>query len=158
MAPIRKLTFFAIMSVALIPAQAMAKKGGNDNGRGHSHGYEDSARHHSDHDGDVTIAINFGDREIIENYLAGAARRDCPPGLAKKNPPCIPPGQAKKWRIGYPLPDDVVFVPISGDLLGRLHPLPYGYQYVQVDKDVLLIAEASKKVIDAVTLLSAVGN
>jgi len=25
---------------------------------------------------------------------------NCPPGLAKKNPPCIPPGQAKKARIG----------------------------------------------------------
>lgn len=23
--------------------------------------------------------------------------RHCPPGLAKKNPPCIPPGQAKKY-------------------------------------------------------------
>ena len=25
----------------------------------------------------------------------------CPPGLAKKNPPCIPPGQAKKIYPGY---------------------------------------------------------
>ncbi len=24
----------------------------------------------------------------------------CPPGLAKKNPPCVPPGQAKKWHVG----------------------------------------------------------
>ena len=23
---------------------------------------------------------------------------NCPPGLAKKNPPCVPPGQAKKGR------------------------------------------------------------
>ncbi len=32
------------------------------------------------------------------------AKMHCPPGLAKKNPPCIPPGQAKKGdRIGeYP--------------------------------------------------------
>lgn len=37
-------------------------------------------------------------------------------------------------------------------------PVPRGYEYVRVDNDVLLIAEASKKVIDAVTLLSAVGN
>ncbi|MGX9351006.1 excinuclease ABC subunit A [Shimia sp. W99] len=26
---------------------------------------------------------------------------NCPPGLAKKNPPCIPPGQAKKVIPGY---------------------------------------------------------
>jgi hypothetical protein len=24
----------------------------------------------------------------------------CPPGLAKKNPPCVPPGQAKSWSVG----------------------------------------------------------
>jgi hypothetical protein len=24
----------------------------------------------------------------------------CPPGLARKNPPCVPPGQAKKWNLG----------------------------------------------------------
>ena len=69
-----------------------------------------------------------------------------------------PPGQAKKYRVGYPLPDDVVYVPVPRDLLVHLSPVPAGYQYVKVDKDVLLIAEASKKVIDAVTLLSAVGN
>lgn len=27
--------------------------------------------------------------------------RHCPPGLAKKNPPCIPPGQAKKYDDRY---------------------------------------------------------
>ncbi|MTH60325.1 hypothetical protein [Paracoccus litorisediminis] len=26
---------------------------------------------------------------------------NCPPGLAKKNPPCVPPGQAKKYDIRY---------------------------------------------------------
>ncbi len=26
-----------------------------------------------------------------------SAQSFCPPGLAKKNPPCVPPGQAKKW-------------------------------------------------------------
>lgn len=52
----------------------------------------------------------------------GHAKHDgtlnCPPGLAKKNPPCIPPGQAKKlatpevdilrYRSGDILPDDYV--------------------------------------------------
>lgn len=60
--------------------------------------------------------------------------------------------------IGQRLPGDVVFVPVPDDLLLRLRPVPAGYQYVQVDKDILLIGEASKKVIDAVTLISAVGE
>ena len=31
---------------------------------------------------------------------AAAGPGHCPPGLAKKSPACIPPGQAKKWGIG----------------------------------------------------------
>lgn len=34
-----------------------------------------------------------GDRERYEHRAQG-----CPPGLAKKSPACIPPGQAKKYR------------------------------------------------------------
>src|SRR3954471_15803965 len=30
------------------------------------------------------------------NGLVGYGAGGCPPGLAKKNPPCVPPGQAKK--------------------------------------------------------------
>ena len=30
----------------------------------------------------------------------GYAQANCPPGLAKKNNGCLPPGQAKKLRIG----------------------------------------------------------
>lgn len=106
---------------------------------------------------DDVLSINLGDRNIIKNYMRAELQTHCPPGLAKKDPPCIPPGQAKKYRVGYPLTDDIVFYPLERSLLRRLDPLPRGYSYVRVDKDVLLIAEASKKVIDAVTLLSAVG-
>jgi hypothetical protein len=34
-------------------------------------------------------------------YAQGYGAGGCPPGLAKKNPPCIPPGQAKKYGVGY---------------------------------------------------------
>jgi hypothetical protein len=145
-----------IFALAFAPSIAAAKNNQGKGGPKGDHAYE--RPHHDSDDDEVTIAINFGDRERIENYMRSDIRRNCPPGLAKKNPPCIPPGQAKKWRVGYPLPDDVVFYPVGRDLLDYLSPVPRGYTYVQVDKDVLLIAEASKKVIDAVTLLSAVGN
>ena len=40
-----------------------------------------------------------------------AAAGGCPPGLAKKNPACVPPGQAKKaYRIGDPLPDGFILI------------------------------------------------
>lgn len=39
----------------------------------------------------------------------------CPPGLAKKNPPCVPPGQARKgydrdYRVGERLPDGFILI------------------------------------------------
>jgi len=49
-------------------------------------------------------------RVFINDYYAKQYRRGhCPPGLAKKHNGCMPPGQAKKWVIGQPLPRDVIF-------------------------------------------------
>ena len=53
-------------------------------------------------------STRFGDqhRRIIAEYYGGQMQpgRKCPPGLAKKNNGCMPPGQAKKWGMGRPLP------------------------------------------------------
>lgn len=150
---------------------AYADKGGK--GKDHGKGHENSQGHNSQgddddvtihwhdrdsHDDKIVIEIGAGDRSAIMKYLNDDYRKFCPPGLAKKRNGCLPPGQAKKYVIGQRLPGDIVFVPVPDDLLLRLRPVPAGYQYVQVDKDILLIGEASKKVIDAVTLLSAVGE
>lgn len=77
----------------------------------------------------------------------------CPPGLAKKNPPCIPPGQAKKYRVGYPL--TVPYASVPAYMLEELPHPRHGTRYVMVDRDVLLISEATKKVLDAVVIASA---
>lgn len=131
---------------------ALADKGG--------HGKNKNRGDYSHYNGDekVNVVINIQDREEIRHYIYNDYNHHCPPGLAKKHNGCMPPGQAKKYRVGYILPPDIYYVPVPSDLLVRLEPAPYGYQYVQVDKDILLISEASKKVIDAVTLLSAVGD
>lgn len=72
----------------------------------------------------------------------GMTYQNCPPGLAKKNPPCIPPGQVRNgvgvdpYRIGDRLPSgyDVILNPPSrtqpdhsvyarsGDMLYRIAP------------------------------------
>ena len=106
----------------------------------------------------ITISIGGEDRDIIRSYLRRTYAKKCPPGLAKKNNGCLPPGIAKKYRVGQPLPHDVLSSSLSSDLLRLLTPAPRGYTYVQVDRDVLLVGEATKKVVDAVTLLSAVGS
>ena len=72
----------------------------------------------------------------------------CPPGLAKKG--CIPPGQAKKWRRGYPLPRGVVYYDLSPSMARRLGRPPAGHRFVRVAQDILLIAVGTNMVIDAV--------
>ncbi len=113
-----------------------------------THGHE---RHQED---SVKIKISIGDQQLIRDYLRSKHARHCPPGIAKKNNGCLPPGIAKKYALGQPLPPGVG-KKLPGDLLSRLHPVP-GHMYVQVDKDILLIAEATRHVVDAITLLSAV--
>jgi hypothetical protein len=118
--------------------------------------HEAMHEHHHGHDHDaVAVAISLADQLLIRNYLQANYRPKCPPGLAKKGNGCLPPGIAKKYAMGKPLPPGIAYKRLPGDLLSQLTPIA-GYQYVMVDKDVLLIGEATKKVIDAVTLLSAV--
>ena len=81
---------------------------------------------------------------------AAAGQRFCPPGLAKKG--CIPPGQRKKWAKGHALPRDVYFRPLSNWRDYELSPPPRGHVYGEVDGDILLIAAATRLVIDAVIL------
>ena len=106
----------------------------------------------------LSLHISFEDRKVIESYLVNSHRKKCPPGLAKKRNGCLPPGQAKKYAIGKKLPEGIFYESLPLDLLEILRPAPKGYKYISVDKDVLLMSEATKKVVDAVTLLSAVGR
>jgi Ni/Co efflux regulator RcnB len=76
---------------------------------------------------------------------------NCPPGLAKKHNGCMPPGQAKKWRVGRPLPQDVVVYDVPPALVVKIGVPPAGYKYVRVAADILLIAVGTRMVADAIT-------
>jgi Ni/Co efflux regulator RcnB len=80
----------------------------------------------------------------------------CPPGLAKKRNGCMPPGQAKKWRVGQPLPSDVVYYEVPRDLVVRISMPPPGHKYVRVAGDILMIAVGTSMVVDAISDLSRV--
>jgi hypothetical protein len=80
------------------------------------------------------------------------SRGHCPPGLAKKG--CIPPGQATKWRRGYPLAQDVTFYDLSPGIARRMGRPPAGYRYIRVAQDILMIATGTGIVVDAVYDLS----
>jgi len=91
-------------------------------------------------------------RTIIRDYYVGEyqATGHCPPGLAKKNNGCMPPGQAKKWVIGRPLPRDVIFYDLPPAVLVNLGTPPPGYRFVRVASDILLITLGTGMVIDAI--------
>lgn len=90
-------------------------------------------------------------RRVLIDYYGGQARAGhCPPGLKKKHNGCLPPGQAKKWRVGYALPADLRYYPLAPEVLVRLPPPPPHHRYVQVAGDILMIAIGTSMVVDAV--------
>lgn len=96
--------------------------------------------------------FNDDKRAHIRSYYEDEFRGGhCPPGLAKKNNGCMPPGQAKKWRMGRPLPQNVVIYDVPPALVIRIGVPPPGYKYVRVASDILLIAVGTRMVADAIT-------
>ncbi len=105
----------------------------------------------------VNVIINDRDRGAVYGYYRTEyAAGHCPPGLAKKNNGCLPPGQAKKlWVIGQPLPANVVFYPLPPALVLQLTLAPSGYQYVRVANDILLMAVGTRLIAGALADLSS---
>ncbi len=124
---------------------------GHDRGPEHGYGYG-SAPERSYHPGGPAVTIHFGDsdRYIINDYYGGEfSRGHCPPGLARKHNGCMPPGHARQWHRGHPLPREVVYYPLPYDLVERLPPPPPRHRYVRVGGDVLLLS-GSSVVVDAI--------
>ena len=102
---------------------------------------------------EVNIGGYFGDRhrtEVREYYREQSRGGHCPPGLAKKNNGCMPPGQARQWSMGQPLPRDVVYQPVEPNVRVRLGTPPAGHEFVRVAGDILLIAVGTAMVVDAI--------
>ena len=82
-----------------------------------------------------------------------AIRNDCPPGLAKKGTGCLPPGQAKKYAVGSPVPAGVPFRRAPSDVVLRYPPPPPGHYYAYVDDDLVLVAAASSIIVSVIDAL-----
>lgn len=76
--------------------------------------------------------------------------RNCPPGLAKKHNGCMPPGQARNWAVGRPLPRGVMVYSVASPVLRRLPPAPYGYRYVRIGGDIVLVQQQNNLVVDII--------
>jgi|GEM_PF-4705454 len=86
------------------------------------------------------VVIRPADRVVIREYYSA-------------RPVYYRPGNRQHWQPGYTLPRNVVYERIPAYLMHRLQPVPVGYEYVRVDGNILLIQDATRLIMDAITLL-----
>lgn len=84
---------------------------------------------------------------------------DCPPGLAKKNPPCVPPGQVGKrfgTRVGDTLRigDYVLIRDFDRYDLKRRN----GWSYYRDDDRIYRIDSGTRKILAVLNLIDAFAN
>ncbi|QHQ34522.1 excinuclease ABC subunit A [Algicella marina] len=91
--------------------------------------------------------------------------RHCPPGLAKKSPACVPPGQAKKWHRddddrrhtryhrGDRYDDDVIFIRDP-----ERYGLRRGESYIRSGDYVFRVNRETREVLDLIGAVSAILN
>jgi Ni/Co efflux regulator RcnB len=156
------IAFLAILCAALT-APAFAD---NDKDKGHGQGHGGPKAEKGDNDqghgngaagvAPGQIAIVDRDRDTVRTYYRREfAAGNCPPGLAKKNNGCLPPGQANRaWAVGQSPPPEFV-QPMPHELWSQLTPPPAGYQYARVDNNIVLISTATRTIAG---MLGNIGN
>lgn len=150
---------FAIASPVLADKPSWA---GDKKDKAEKHGkkeqnnrYQDNQRssEKTQHRSGISVNVFFGDqhRQVINRYYTEQYQSGhCPPGLAKKNNGCMPPGQAKKWQVGHRIPRDVVFHDLPPSIVIQLGTPPSGHRYVRVASDILLITVGTGLIVDAI--------
>lgn len=143
-------TALLLLSVPFaIHAQGMGNPGqGGDNGPRHEMRDENRPANPG---AQADFRFSKSDHRAVVDYYGPQFRSGrCPPGLARKGKNCTPPGQARKWQMGHPLPRDVATYPLPKDLLVRLPAPPAGHEYVRVANDILMIMTGTAMVVDAI--------
>lgn len=83
----------------------------------------------------------------VQTYTDG---RKCPPGLAKKNNGCMPPGQVRNWVVGQPVPRGVTVYSVPQPVILQLPPAPYGYRYSRIGGDIVLVRQQNNVIVDII--------
>ena len=82
--------------------------------------------------------------------------QNCPPGLARKDPACVPPGQARKaLGAGSVIDWDDVHVVTRPGLYGLSEP-PTGQRYVIVDGRLVRVDSRTSKILSIIRLVDAI--
>ena len=159
---ISRIAALAIAS-AFIAAPAFAKD--HDEDQGNKHGNKHEAKQEAKearHDAkraqrmadDIRPGTYFNDqhRNYARTYYGEryGHGRGCPPGLAKKNNGCLPPGHARNWDVGQPIPRGVVVYDVPRPVLVQLPPAPYGYHYARIGGDIVLVRNQSNLIVDII--------
>jgi Ni/Co efflux regulator RcnB len=119
----------------------------------HEKQVEYESEHRSNSDTNVHVDVYFGDQDrvVVHDYYEERYNKGrCPPGLAKKHNGCMPPGQARKWQKGRPLPREIIYHDLPPRVIIQLGKPPAGHKYVRVAADILLIAVGTGMVVDAI--------
>src|SRR5688572_24113722 len=110
----------AVVAVGLAVSPAFAEKGGKGKGKSKGKGKDKDAVVVVDRDGGRPVVVFADrDRDFVRSYWVETyGRGNCPPGLAKKNRRCLPPGQFKKrYVVGRPLARTVAIQPLPSVLV-----------------------------------------
>lgn len=151
----------AVTFLLMLAPPAYAEKGGHGKGHGAAsgkgHGGGPPAHSNaggSANGGGKARKFEANDRSAIQSYYRDEYSRSgsCPPGLAKKDNGCMPPGQARRYDVGETIPAGVVLAPIPSALRGRIGPVVSGYDYGYVDGGVVLFSTETRVVVDFVTV------
>ena len=117
---------------------------------------KESGKKHKDKRVEVGHYFVDQQRVVVNNYYGNEFKAGrCPPGLAKKNNGCMPPGQAKKYSVGQRLPSNVIYYQVPQSVIYQLGAPPAGHRYVRVASDILLLAVGTSMVVDAIQNLSS---
>lgn len=154
----QRLLALAVVSM-LVSAPVFAKgkdeDHGNGNGKhGQKHADKEERKAEKRERKEIQPGTYFNDQQrtyvreyYVQNYGKG---KKCPPGLAKKNNGCMPPGQVRNWAVGQPVPRGVTVYTVPQPVIRQLPPAPYGYRYVLIGGDVVLVQQQNNLIVDII--------
>ncbi len=145
----RLVILLSVTVMTGVPAFADKPDSPGNSGKDKSQSKEPNKSSSHNASDDFQSYFNIDRRTLINNYYSESRKSgNCPPGLAKKNNGCQPPGQAKKWHKGEKFPHDGTYSSLPGALLEALGRTPEGQKVIQVGTDVLLISIATGMILD----------